>query len=148
MYKKKFKDQLNNCILCNKEYIRKPVGRVGQACEDCYPVYRKAYNLYYIARRRAKSQNRECDITILWVAQQLIKPCPKTGIIFDLYNQGAHYGTRSPYTPSIDKINPLKGYTKENSQVVCWWYNVSKQQFTDEQVIDLCRKVVETADQI
>ena len=39
-----------------------------------------------------------------------------------------------------------KGYIKDNCQIVCWWYNVSKQDFKEERIIDLCRAVVNTFD--
>lgn len=47
--------------------------------------------------------------------------------------------------PSLDKIDPSGGYTKSNVQVVCWWYNASKQQFTDAEVLTLCEAVVKKA---
>jgi hypothetical protein len=45
-------------------------------------------------------------------------------------------------SPSIDKIDPAKGYTIDNCQVVSWWYNVTKQRFTDKEVLELCKAVV------
>ena len=45
-----------------------------------------------------------------------------------------------------NKINPSLGYTKENCQVVCWWYNVSKQTFTNEEVLWLCKRVVSVSE--
>ncbi len=48
---------------------------------------------------------------------------------------GKNIRTRHPNSPSLDQINPQGGYTTDNVQVVAWWYNVSKQQFTDEEVL-------------
>lgn len=37
-------------------------------------------------------------------------------------------------TPTIDKIDSGKGYTKDNCRIVCWWFNLTKSIYTDEQV--------------
>lgn len=49
---------------------------------------------------------------------------------------GGDYGDRHPYTPTIDKIDPNKGYTKDNCRIVIWWYNLSKSIWNDELVIE------------
>ena len=48
-------------------------------------------------------------------------------------------------TPSIDRIDPTKGYTKSNIRFVCFWYNVAKLNFTDIEVKNLCKKVMENS---
>ena len=71
--------------------------------------------------------------------------CPKTGLVFTYKENGNNYGNRAPTTPSVDKIDPSKGYTIDNCQIVCWWYNVAKHQFTNEVVLELCQRVVTTS---
>ena len=86
------------------------------------------------------------DLETEWIRQCLGRPCPRTGIPFVLHhssNKG--YTDRHPFGPSLDKIDPFKGYTKDNVQVVCWAYNCAKQRFTDEEVLRLCKAVVKTA---
>jgi len=41
-----------------------------------------------------------------------------------------------------DKIDPSKGYTKDNCRVVCWWYNLAKSIYSDEVVLDLMKTTV------
>lgn len=43
---------------------------------------------------------------------------------------------------TIDKIDPTKGYTKDNCLIVCWWYNVTKQRYSDTEVLQLCKQVI------
>ena len=131
------------CPICNKTHHRGSDNRRSKICKECYPKYRYAVNLLHSSLFRAKRYNIEHDLTIEWIMERLTT-CPKTGIEFSFSHNGNNYSNRSPYTPSIDKVDPTKGYTKDNCVIVCWWYNVSKQRFTDEEVLELCRRVVDT----
>lgn len=66
-----------------------------------------------------------------------------TGVRLTILESGKNYLTRNPNSPSLDKIDPHKGYTRDNVRLVCWWYNVSKQQFSDEEVIRYCQLVIQ-----
>lgn len=44
--------------------------------------------------------------------------CELTGIPFT-------WGTKEATTLSIDRIDPTKGYTKDNVRFVCWWVNTA-----------------------
>lgn len=69
--------------------------------------------------------------------------CPRTGVKFDLNPHEQHH--RNPYSPSLDRIDGSKGYTKDNVQVVCSWYNIAKNEYSDEQMLAFCRAVVDNA---
>lgn len=131
------------CNVCGKMHSRFATGRKSNICETCYPRYRTCYSMLAAVKDRANKKNLKVDIDIEWVLNAPTH-CPKTGFEFQWKDKGSHIGNRSPYAPSIDKIDPHKGYTKDNCQIVCWWYNVSKQQFSDEQVLELCKGVVLT----
>jgi hypothetical protein len=47
---------------------------------------------------------------------------------------------------SIDRIKPLEDYTEENVRLVCRQANTMKQRFSDEELADWCRDIVETYD--
>lgn len=128
------------CEHCDNTYILVS-GQPPKACKACYKFRRKAVNLLYAAKHRAEKRNLSFDLTLQWIIDRLKEPCPMTGVDFDLIVKGNNYLTRSPYSPSIDRIDPAKGYTTNNCRLVCWWYNVSKQQFTDEETIKFCRLV-------
>ncbi|CAB4150150.1 hypothetical protein UFOVP562_37 [uncultured Caudovirales phage] len=145
----------SSCIQCHSEARRKtcvscglsflPNGSHASRCSDCYPTHRQAQTLFYAAQHRAIKKGLIFDLDADWIAEQLKRPCPRTGVEFRLLEASSGYGDRGPFGPSLDKIDPHGGYTKNNVQVVCWWYNVAKQRFTDQEVINLCTMVVKTA---
>ena len=72
-------------------------------------------------------------LTIEWARTQLAKGiCPMTGITFE-------YSRKSPFLPTIYRIDSNKGYEIENCRVVCFAYNTLKNEWTDE----VARKVAE-----
>lgn len=44
---------------------------------------------------------------------------------------------------SIDRIDPTKGYTKENIQLVCYITNIMKNNFPQYEFIKWCKKIAE-----
>jgi hypothetical protein len=130
------------CPICGVIHNRAGKDRRSNVCEGCYPKYRCAYNLIAACQYRAKKQNLQFDLDIAWILSNLDK-CPKMGVDFQIENRGKSYKDRKPYTPSVDKIDPKLGYTKENCQVVTWWYNVAKQTFSDDELLEFCKKVVD-----
>ena len=133
------------CIQCGTPWQRKGGSgrRNVELCDKCYPTYRSAYSLYHASKLRSQEKGIEFDLTVELIHGLILKGmCPRTGFKFEIENKGSDYSNRSPYTPSIDKINPSKGYTKDNIQVVCWWYNFAKQRYTDREVLELCKAVV------
>jgi hypothetical protein len=133
------------CPVCSKEFFLVKGRTKASACIDCYKQYRSLYNLLAAAKFRSTKKNLEYDLDINWAIKQS-KICPKTGFPLSYLDNGKDFSIRSPYAASIDKVDPSQGYTKSNCQIVCWWYNVSKQTFTDKQVEKLCRAVVNTLD--
>lgn len=132
------------CENCGVVWRKKEGRKNKNLCSSCYPWYRIAYNLTANCEYRAKKKNLPYDLDVEWVYTKILeKKCARTGIQFSLTENGDSFSNRKPTTPSIDKIDPKKGYTKDNIQIVCWWYNLSKSVFTDEEVLQLCKKVVE-----
>jgi hypothetical protein len=64
--------------------------------------------------------------------------CAGTGIVFD------EHKADNPriYGRSIDRIDSSRGYTTDNVQVVCNWYNMAKRSFTDDLMVKMCRAVL------
>jgi hypothetical protein len=52
-------------------------------------------------------------------------------------------GPRKQFAPSADRIDPGRGYTKDNVQIVCWQYNAAKHTFTDADVVRFARAVID-----
>lgn len=135
--------RLRKCHGCGQHWM--PRGSKAAYCPRCYPYFRQASKLVGAAKYRAEQECLEFDLDKEWVAYKLMAGCPKTGVQFEILRKSDGISNRAPFTPSIDKIDPTKGYTKDNVQVVCWWYNAAKQRFTDSEVLTLCLLVTEKA---
>lgn len=112
-------------------------GNHSQLCKEHWNIYRIAYLLVTSSKSRAKQSGIPHDIDLEWVKERLII-CEVTGIPFEMRDtqivEKKNYSNRHPMTPTIDKIDPCKGYTKDNCRIVCWWFNLTKSIYTDEQV--------------
>ena len=87
------------------------------------PMFR-AYELWHGAKSRAASRGVPFDLSRSFVEDSLrTGHCAVTGLRFDLVLKDKRMGS---FSPSIDRINPLVGYTDSNCQVVCWLYNRAK----------------------
>lgn len=55
--------------------------------------------------------------------------CEVTGVCFELGEWPD--SDKNPYAPSLDRIDPSKGYSDDNVRVVIWAYNLLKGQLSD-----------------
>jgi hypothetical protein len=89
------------------------------------------------ARTRARKTQLPFTITKAWVIDRIQSGiCAQTGDAFDytlLSNNANGRRQTNMFAPSLDQIIPGGGYTSENTQVVCWWWNAFKQNRTDEE---------------
>jgi hypothetical protein len=111
-----------------------------QKLEDI--TYTRSHRWYICGEteRKNRSINKGLDFELdyEWVCSQLKNNvCPVTKLPFYLGKEPRH-----PMTPSIDKIDPNKGYTKKNCRVICYWYNTEKSNYSEETVMSLCEAVV------
>jgi hypothetical protein len=100
-------------------------------------LYRRAVKLYWAAKHRARTNSVDFDLTVEFIEDKLKLGCQRTGKPFDLKvrSGGDNWSNRKPYSPSLDKRNPNKGYTKRNTQFVAWWYNMAKQRYSDKEIL-------------
>lgn len=63
--------------------------------------------------------------------------CYYTGIEFDRILDDTNKLTH----PTLDRIDSSKGYTKENVVICTWWSNISKNDLSKEDFIEMCKKV-------
>jgi len=95
-----------------------------------------ARSLLGAARRRAAEYQIGFTLTAEWIVQKIEQGnCPVTGHRFSLE-------PRSPWRPSIDRIEPSRGYTPDNCQVVCCIYNFAKHNYRHSDVLELARSLV------
>ena len=48
-----------------------------------------------------------------------------------------------PLGKSIDRIDPEKGYTKDNVRLVSYWYNRTRNNWGDKLTVEMCQRVAE-----
>lgn len=86
----------------------------------------RATHLINAARKRARISGVEVSVPLSFVEGVLVMgACMRTGIKFDF---GA-YGSRAAFAPSLDRKNPIEGYTLENTEVVCNAFNMAKNEW-------------------
>ncbi len=82
-------------------------------------------------RKRALRNGRDLDVTFSDLMQMIDEFC------------SANHFTdtpRSPFLPSIDRINHAKGYTRDNIRVTWLIENLARNVFTDADVLEFCRR--------
>lgn len=96
----------------------------------------RAQSLWKMAKTRATRQKLAFDLTKDWIQEQVEQgACAVTNLPFSLEANGG----RSPWAPSLDRIDPEKGYTKDNVQVVCWLYNNAKHTYSHDDILQLAQ---------
>lgn len=101
------------------------------------------------ARKRSTERDLEYDLDIDWVHEKLLKGvCEVSGIPFKFdyeYTPGG-YGVGRAFAPSLDRVDPMKGYTKDNVKVVVWCYNACKGVASHNEVLILAKALVAAND--
>ncbi len=95
-------------------------------------------------RTKATKAGLAFDLTPEWIAKHLNRGrCELTHLPIKIkqYKKGA-LGVRDFLSPSFDRIDNSKGYTKDNVRCVCWGYNLVKNAFTDRDVESLALSLV------
>ena len=86
----------------------------------------------------SSAYGKEFDLTIEWANDQINKQenkCPITGIEFYYGPSIEHHGKSGhPARPSPNRIDPSKGYTQDNVEIVCNLVNKMYGTWTTEEV--------------
>lgn len=144
----------NICEVCNKEFqFKSPL--IQKTCSaECNRIRRSRYakslhqskrgNLDYFitqlfnrTKTRSKNINVSFDLDIPYLYELLKSQdgkCRASGIDLEFSVEDGLRG-RSPWSPSLDRIDSSNGYTKNNVQFVCLMYNLCKSTWTHEQVM-------------
>lgn len=114
------------------------------------PAQRKhshQHTLYHEAKRRAAKASLTFSLTRGWVAERLdAGTCEATGIPFAWpdYEAGL-LNAAGPYSASIDRIDPTKGYTPANCRLVVWIFNRAKYKWGDTDMVRLAAGILRNA---
>jgi hypothetical protein len=124
---------------CRKAYQRNISKRSREARNAT--VEGRAHQLWYDAKRRAEKDAVPFTITEDLIADKLrAGKCERTGLLFDF--KKAESCRVNKHAPSLDRKDPRKGYTEENTRVVVWMYNTAKHDWTDEDLYQFALAVV------
>ena len=92
------------------------------------------------AKIRAKKLKLPFELDAEWLQDQYDKQnkcCLLTGIelVFET-NFGCKKGPH-PFSPSLDRINPTEGYTKENTRLVCTLINMAMNKYGEQTFVEM-----------
>jgi hypothetical protein len=93
------------------------------------------YSSLLHAGDRSRKVGHEHDLTVEWAIATYTGVCSLTGVPFVIsaLTPAGKCGVR-PYSPSIDRINPLKGYTQDNCRWVLSAINSFKGEMSDAEM--------------
>lgn len=125
--KQYYKEHKEERITYAQEYRKKNAEKVRSERRADYRNKPELFMLHRV-RARAKKEGLECDITVEDI--HIPKFCPLLGVPLVI---GAGRERTGPNSPSLDKIDPLKGYVKGNVWVISKRANAIKQDCTFEE---------------
>jgi len=105
------------------------------------PLKRSIISAFAKARVRAKKRSVPFDIpkgTTKLLFERSKGRCELSGIPF----RPTTTGICSIFSPSLDRINPSKGYVIGNIRLVLHGLNALKGDRTDEELFEICKSVV------
>jgi hypothetical protein len=88
-------------------------------------------------KSKAKRLGIEFNLDSEWASARWTGCCELSGIPFVLDAL-----TRSPFTLSVDKIDPKKEYTKDNCRFILWALNAFKGESDDTTLVDIARALI------
>ncbi len=136
--KGKFRSECKECFLKKYPYVHSP--RKTEIWRK-YSVTKKGVitQLLMRARERAKARKIQFDLDRNWLSKKIdTGVCEFTGVKF---RYGKQISRANPFGPSIDKIDPKKGYTKKNSRVILFAVNMARSDWGDEVLLEVARAI-------
>ena len=98
-------------------------------------IEQKLRRMLGLSKQRAKKKGFDFDLTYLWLRTNLPERCPKCNLPFSFDTSIK----MNPLAPSIQRINPSKGYTKDNCIITSWIYNCGLNVFTEKVLYTICK---------
>ena len=113
---------------------------LARRAQELQTVRGRLIALLGAARKRAQQKGYPFELDIKWVLERYETQngaCCLTGLPFTLEftPRGKKY---HPYNPSLDKIVPAEGYTKQNTRLVCVAVNIALNEFGEEVLRKVC----------
>jgi hypothetical protein len=105
----------------------------------------RASSLLSSIRFRCRKNNIPFDLDRAWMIKHLAAgKCAATGLRFELENPDSNrtHRLKNAFSPSVDRVDPRGGYTKENCRLVIANYNFGKSNWTDDVVFRVALAVI------
>ncbi len=134
----------SSCKTCDNEQGRNWYADAGKQWAKDYakanPVLVMTRSMVGHAKGRAKDKNLPFDIDLDYVRSmvgenaELASHCPVFGIALDWSRQRGNGGKPLPNSPSIDRIDPERGYVKGNIKIISFRANQIKSDASHEEL--------------
>lgn len=136
--------QMYCCKMCGDRVRRKDPVRIAKYKKNQIK-YSNSSARHFISRLlNKKSRNRHLDLDyVMGIYDAQKGNCALSGIKMT-YISGKG---RIPTNISIDRIDSNLGYIEGNIQLVCCAVNLAKSNWSEEEFVDICRKIVAKADE-
>lgn len=95
------------------------------------------------SRERAKGTGIEWDLSREFLKELWAKQDAKCALSLVPFRPVEEKGKATMFSPSLDRINPNGGYTKNNVRFILHGLNTMKGKSSDEDLVNVCRAVVE-----
>jgi hypothetical protein len=122
-----------------KEWRENNRERHSQMSHEWY-VRTKTENTAKYMHKHAKARAKKKGIPFEIEVSDIVIPeyCPYLGVKLQV-----SFNSDARHSPSLDRIDPKKGYTKDNIQVVSRIFNSMKWDSSREELIHFCKSVLE-----
>jgi len=127
-----------------REYRQRPENRPRYAeharnYREKNKIRVKLWKLLEMAKIRAVAKKLEFDLNIEWASKTWTGYCAVSGLAMNIEKKG---GKISPTSPSIDRIDQEKGYTKDNCRFVLYGVNALRGNCCDVTMFFIARAIV------
>lgn len=95
---------------------------------------RQTKNMVRRARNRARDKNLPFNVDIGYVRSLVVSHCPVLGMPLEWSTLRGNGSKSLPNSPSLDRIDPTKGYVKGNVWIISQKANVIKNNATHEEL--------------
>lgn len=148
--RKDFCSRKCSCIYGNK--VRPNRGNVANLIPNNARDEFTPFRFYIkVSKCRTKSKEKFFEMNLsleylkdLWEAQN--GKCILSGVDLVLPKNCDRFGYTGPNKASLDRINNSLGYVKGNVRFISYIANIARNGFTDEELIEFCKAVVNQQD--
>jgi hypothetical protein len=102
--------------------------------EKTNPITSQTWSMVSKARIRAKAKKLDCNIDNEYVRSLVVSHCPIFGIPLDWSRHRGNGTVTTDGSPSLDRIDPSKGYIKGNVWIISYRANRIKNDATHEEL--------------